>query len=133
MNPFTHRGGQRCDARIACLALLGAFGVGGCATYEPAPVDPIAFEASWRALDPDAATVRVGTADVIFFAGVTKVRPPGFDLTDGIDLAEAEAVALFFNPELRRLRTALEVPRAEASTAGAWADQSLCHAPDTAQ
>jgi len=99
---------------IIALALAATC---GCARYRPDPVDPAALSAAWRALDGAGATA------VLAEAGGE--RPAGFDLGDGIDLAEAEACALFFNPRLRATRLALGIEAAGAEHAGSWEDPEL--------
>ncbi len=45
-----------------------------------------------------------------------------FDLTDGASLAECEALALFYNPDLRLARERAGIARATAENAGLWQD-----------
>lgn len=106
-------------ARSAIAGALVAAFVGGCATYTPAPVEPAAMLDAWHGFDARSATEAVAEALV------PEDLASGFDLADGITLDEAETVALFFHPDLRRLRAALEVDRATADAAGAWEDPEL--------
>ena len=48
-----------------------------------------------------------------------------FDPTDGLSLAEAEAIALVFNGDLRNARLAAGVTRASADNGGLWQDPTL--------
>jgi len=45
-----------------------------------------------------------------------------FDTSDGINSAEAEVIALFYNPDLRMARLRAGVALADAETAGLWED-----------
>lgn len=99
--------------------------LGSCASYRAQPVDPELAYATWAAIDADSATVAIQNA-------ITKARPGDsvsgerpFDLTDGIDLREAEITALFFNPAIRTTRLAAGVAAARARHAGLWQDPEL--------
>ncbi len=48
-----------------------------------------------------------------------------FDLSDGLDLREAEAIALFYNPDLRIARLRVGVTAATVENSGLWADPTL--------
>ena len=104
-------------AVVTCTALV----LGGCTRYQPRPVDPAEVAARWQAIDARTATEVVAQATTVDGTAA----PTGFDLADGIDLVEAEAVALFFNPSLRATRLAVDIPRAGARHAGRWADPEL--------
>lgn len=98
-------------------------GLSGCQGYERRPLNLHATKAAWlhrSAADPSllafAATLdqaELGT-------------PMGtFDPSDGLTLAEAEVVALVFNPDLRQARLEANVTRAAAAHAGRWQDPVL--------
>lgn len=109
-----HRLGARLALHSALLPLLP---LGACQTYEPKPLDLAAHDASWTArLD--------SPIDLPAFARELD-DPSGsatLDLADGIDLPEAELVALAFNPRLRQARARLQVSAAREATAGLWDD-----------
>jgi len=89
----------------------------GCATYERQPLELEQYPTSWplRELNIDsireyAETLADGEEDA------------PYDPSDGLSLAEAEAVALVFNPRLRLARAQADVPLASAREAGWWPD-----------
>ncbi|MBE7492468.1 MAG: TolC family protein [Planctomycetes bacterium] len=102
-----------------CLAL-----VAGCQGYDPQPLDDAAHTehaAQWRARSPDSAAV----ADYARELAATGAFTGKFDLADGIQLPEAEVIALFFNPGLRAVRAEAAVALAGAQQAGRWEDPEL--------
>lgn len=102
-------------------AALSAFVVAGCQTYTPAPVDLQAHARLFAARIPDATLVRA-------FAESLRHRDPvveGFDVGDGLSLAEARYVALLFNPELNAVRAGAAVAKASAELAGRWEDPQV--------
>ncbi len=97
------------------LALVFAFPA--CVAYEPFPLDPDTIRTEFLSRTPTDAGL------VAFAAALTaEGRAPSFDPSDGIGAEEAEVVALFFNPELRRLRAEVGISAEGARTAGAFAD-----------
>ncbi len=103
---------------IAGAAVLAA----GCQTYRPRPIDAAAHAASFLARAP-------GSTELAAFAAAMRApgdgKDPDFDLSDGVTLEEAEAVALLFNPDLREARESAGVTRASAEHAGLWEDPVL--------
>jgi outer membrane protein, heavy metal efflux system len=104
-------------------AALGALALSGCRSYEPRPLDAAAHQAAWLARSP-------GDEGVAAFAErIARESPAGegaaFDLGDGLSLREAEAVALFYNPDLRLARLRADVALASATYAGLWEDPEL--------
>lgn len=86
--------------------------VGGCQSYERAPLDLAAHQRAFDARTPEAARPRA-PADA----------PGGaFDPTDGVSCEEAEAIALVYNADLRLARLRAGVALATAESAGLWAD-----------
>ena len=81
----------------------------GCQHLPPQPLDLDAFEAALHERELDVEPVR---------AYATALRPkqdtdaPDFDAHNGLSLTEAEAIALWYNPQLR-------IARLEAIRAGA--------------
>src|SRR5687768_15526793 len=93
----------------------------GCAQYTPAPLDPSADLAELMARSP-------ASGDVAAYARSLAEHDPAavrYDPSDGLSLAEAEVVALFFNPSLRAARLKAAVPLASAEHAGRWEDPEL--------
>ena len=105
---------------IACAVALAA--LPGCSTYREQPVDLAAWDATWRGRDPFAEPVS-SYARGLATRGATV--PMRIDPTDGLDLAEAEVVALVFNPTLHAARLRAGIADAEAQTAGRWADPAF--------
>jgi len=103
-----------------CLLISVAVGVlcAGCRSpqFDSSPTPQLALDvASWRARSPDGVGVRE------YAAHLTRLNPgkrAPFDASDGISLAEAEAVALLFNPSLRVARLKARVPKVGAQHAG---------------
>lgn len=91
-----------------------------CASYRAAPIDPAAVHQAWLAIDLDTAAHAVNNA-----LDADQIPADGFDLADGISLAEAEIAALFFNPSIRATRLEVGIPEAEARYAHLWEDPEL--------
>jgi len=91
----------------------------GCQSYEPLPLDSDAHLKSWAERD-------VADESVVAYAAELAKRdtlPRGkYDPSDGIDLREAEVIALFFNPDLRTARLHADANLAGAREAGRWDD-----------
>lgn len=83
----------------------------GCVGYEPAPIDLETLDRAWAQ--------RINNIPGEF----NGPRRPGLD--DGLSLDEAITIALYGNPELRRLRLEAGVERATAENAGRWDDPVL--------
>lgn len=100
---------------LLCFAVLLA----GCRSYRPHPLDSDAHLAAWRARTPSDQPVRefaerlAASGDDVF---------GDFDPDDGLDRAEAEVVALVYNPDLRLERLRAGVAAASAEHAGLWRD-----------
>jgi len=108
-------------AMLAGLMMLA----GGCQSYERKPLDMDAMRAAWLARSPWNQTVREFAARLEQAESGTGGTTTGFDPSDGLTLAEAEAVTLVFNPNLRRARLEANVTRATAAHAGLWQDPVL--------
>lgn len=92
----------------------------GCARYERRPIDVAALSKDWAEQPLDVESVRDYMAAL---AGHSDSNaPPTFNAEDGFTLAEAEAVALHFNPRLRQMRAEAGVPLATARESGWWPD-----------
>ncbi|MBY0261026.1 MAG: hypothetical protein K2Q20_01695, partial [Phycisphaerales bacterium] len=92
----------------------------GCATYRPGPVDAQAHRAAFLARVPDPEPASEWMARL---AGPEPAR--AFDLSDGVSLPEAEAVAMVYNADLRLARLKAGVTLAGAQNAGLWQDPTL--------
>lgn len=109
----TSRGASRALPPIAAgIALLG-----GCRSYEPKPLrlEPHALDF----LAPRAEAIPPSSPES------SAAAPAAFDLRDGVTIAEGEAVALVFAPELRIARLEAGVAQAGAAHAGLWDDPVL--------
>jgi cobalt-zinc-cadmium efflux system outer membrane protein len=103
--------------RILLTAALPV-AVAGCQGYQPKPLDLEAHRSVWAERSP-------GRDGVVAFAqqlAAQSQSPSVYDPSDGLTLAEAEVVALVFNPELRLARARAAVAQASAQYAGLWED-----------
>jgi cobalt-zinc-cadmium efflux system outer membrane protein len=102
----------------ATIAL--SLGAAGCQPYERRPLDLDTARDRWLARDPGDESARQ------FALHLARAEQRGdaapFHAGDGLTLAEAEAVALVFNRDLRLARLEANVTRARADTAGLWDD-----------
>jgi len=108
---------------IAMTAALGSALLGGCQSYEPRPIDLAQHRAS--VLARDTALLTPDTAGLIspHIARPDAGHTPGvFDASDGLSLPEGQALAMFYNPDLRVSRMQAGVALAEFETAGLWQD-----------
>lgn len=86
--------------------------LGGCATYEPEPLAPLALLDELEQVRVDARR------DGIALVGTER----GFDPTNGLTDLEAASLALHLNPALRALRAEIGVARAQLVEAGLLPD-----------
>jgi len=101
------------------MALVGLSVVlSGCQSYQPRPLDPEEHRARWLERSPQSPGV-VEFAQQLAESGAPASE---YDPTDGISCAEAELIALVFNPELRLARLRAGVTAATAEHAGLWDD-----------
>ncbi len=103
------------------LLLIPPLVCSACQRYARVPLDLRAHQGVIEARDPAGA-------DVAAYANklaATDEESAPYDPTDGLTLREAEAVALFFNPQLRLARLRANVARVGAAEAGRWADPEL--------
>ena len=104
--------------RAGCTFALAL--AAGCATYEPAPLDPLGELASLERQTLDAFRVEHVRA------GEGAANPgEEFDATDGLDESELVAVALTLNPDLRARRLEAGEARALLITAGLWPNPEI--------
>ncbi len=104
---------QRLLRRLGACAqipfVLGPFVV-GCQAYEAAPLVLVDHMAG------------VGARLTAPLPSRGEPQSAEFNLTDGAGLAECEALALFYNPDLRLARERAGIARATADNAGLWQD-----------
>jgi cobalt-zinc-cadmium efflux system outer membrane protein len=89
----------------------------GCRTYEAKPIDLASSRATFLERTPDRPEIAEFARRLSQPADQTS-----FDPADGLSLAEAEAVCLFFNVDLRIARAEAGVAEANAANAGLWPD-----------
>jgi cobalt-zinc-cadmium efflux system outer membrane protein len=89
---------------------------------KPQPLDLGAAHAALQARDLNAERV-IDYAKAL--ASASAGQSQVFDPSDGISLLEGQAIALWYNPELRIARLQLEQVEAVAATAGRWSDPEL--------
>ena len=116
MSPNLSRG-----ARAAGLLAIG-FTLSACQTYSPSPLDLQGHIHAWRDRSANDDAV---AAFVHELREEHDAEPVGFDLSDGLNLPEAELVAMVFNPDLRLTRLRAGVAEASAKHAGLWDDPSV--------
>jgi len=98
--------------------VLALCALGGCQSYEPAPLQLDEHRAVWRARSLDGASLAE-------FARALRERDEPdlvFDPADGLSLEEARVVALLYNADLRLARLDLAQAAAVRVEAGGWAD-----------
>lgn len=100
--------------------VLGPWLLAACQRYAPEPLELGDHRANVERRDPAGPDV-VAYAQRLNAAAAAKP----YDVTDGLSLREAEAVALFYNPQLRVARLRARVPRVGAARAGRWTDPEL--------
>jgi len=98
-------------------------GLSGCRSYERKPLVLDATRAAWLTRSTADPSIRAFAAALDRAEGGSLAE--GFDPSDGLSLAEAEAVTLVFNPVLRQARLEANVTRAIAAHAGQWQDPAI--------
>lgn len=101
------------------LALLSlSLALSGCQSYEPRPLDPEEHRERWLDRSPQSD----GVVEFARRLADDGLPVPDYDPSDGVSCAEAELIALVFNPELRLARLRAGVAAATAEHAGLWDD-----------
>ncbi len=103
--------------KLSACAIAGLPWLIGCANYEPMPLAMEQYLQRWPMRDIEGETVKAYANQLIAAESDAPYNP-----ADGLNLSEAEAVALVFNPQLRRARAQADVPLATAQEAGWWRD-----------
>ena len=106
--------------RLAGVGIVGAAAVVGCSSYERRDLDIDATREAWLTRSVKGESVRAFALRLAERESVGEFEP-----SDGLTLAEAEVVALVFNPELRIARLEAGVAKAGAAYAGLWEDPVL--------
>ena len=106
---------------IRTAILFSATALAGCQAYMSEPLDLAAHREAYLQRSADAAPVK----DFARQLAAGQSSPTVFNVADGLSLAEAEAVALFYNADLRVARQRAGVALATAKTAGLWEDPTL--------
>lgn len=101
-----------------CLLLVAT----GCQHVPPRPLDFKASTLELKARVVDVEPVRVYAAALATASG-NDTAP--FNASDGLSLHEAEAVALWYNPDLRIARLQAEQAEAVARVTGRWNDPEV--------
>lgn len=111
--------GPRATPWRGAVALLGAAALAGCQSYEPRPLDPEAHRTAWRSrtLEVESLGQFLDRLELEVESDAAELR-----LGDGVELAEAQVIALFFNRELRLARLRVGREAAGAEFAGLWDD-----------
>lgn len=107
----------RCFSRAALLLPIA---LAGCARYEASPFGLAETRDRIAARSPGDASL-AEYARHLQQAG----RAAAFDPSDGLTLAEAEVVALFYNPALREVRARANVAHVLVKDAARWDDPEL--------
>ncbi len=98
---------------FVCIMLIA-----GCQSYQPVPLDLEQYRADAGSRLAEQETLRAFSQRL-----ASGTDAPGtLDHEDGIDVAEAEVIALFYNRDLRLARLRAGVALANAETAGLWED-----------
>ena len=103
------------------VSILSGLLLSGCQGYEPRPLSSEEHRVAWRQRSPESDSV-VELARRLESEDAPADR---YDPLDGLDCAEAEVVALVFNPELRTSRARAGIAAATAEHAGLWEDPVL--------
>ncbi|MCX7045561.1 MAG: TolC family protein [Candidatus Sumerlaeota bacterium] len=104
---------------VAMLAISASW-LAGCSTYAPRAIRSNELLEEFFARAPDSKAAREFAASL---AGQSE--DISLDAGDGLTLAEAEMVALFYNPQLRAARLRARIPSLAAAKAGLWEDPEL--------
>jgi outer membrane protein TolC len=108
--------------RVLFAATASLFAASGCQHIAPEPLDLTATAVALRERPLDIAPIRDFAAAL---SALTGDESAVFDASDGLTLREAQAVALWYNLDLRIARLEAERAGAAADTAGRWADPEL--------
>jgi outer membrane protein TolC len=108
---------------LASVSLLLALSQGACQTYERRPLDLGAHRGEFLSRLTQSPVASGGDGSQAPSDAVSS--PSGFDVSDGLSLAEAEVVALVYNADLRVARLEAGVAKATAEETGRWDDPTI--------
>ncbi len=91
-----------------------------CQTYERLPLDPEAHATEWQQRKPEGAKDFAAKLSQRDATKRTKFNP-----ANGVELSEAEAIALFFNPDLRVARMNAGAALMTADETGHWGNPEV--------
>ncbi|MBX3177246.1 MAG: TolC family protein [Candidatus Hydrogenedentes bacterium] len=108
--------------RAAAGALVVLIALSGCQHIprEPLHLDEIRAALEARPLDPDPVRAYAEELQTL-----TRSQTGPFDTEDGLSLAEAEALGLWYNADARRARLEADSAAARTNNAGRWPDPEL--------
>ena len=114
-------GASRTSTPLGGTLLLSALVIvtGGCQSYSASPLDLRSFHSALDSRPLNAEPVEAFAARL---RNDDAAIPARIDFADGLSLAEAEVVALFYNPDLRIARLRAGVALATYENAGLWED-----------
>ncbi len=107
---------------VSLVVVSAAMSLTGCRAYEARPIDLTAMRQAWAARSVADESVALFAREL---AERGRLEMDGFDVSDGLSLREAQAVALLLNPGLRHARLRAQVPLVGARLAGRWEDPQL--------
>ena len=110
-----------CRSGLRLLACASLLLLGACQQYQPSPLDPKAHLQSWHQRSASDESVR----DFAKILDRRNSKSIHFNPANGLSLAEAEIVAVVYNPGLRLSRLRAKVTQASAKHAGRWDDPQL--------
>lgn len=114
-----HHSIRRSSLRLlACASLLS---LGACQLYRASPLEPGTHLDSWHKRSASDESVR----DFAKRLDAGSAKSVHFNPANGLSLAEAEIVAMIYNPDLRLSRLRAKVTEASAKHVGRWDDPRL--------
>lgn len=113
---------RRRHVLLASAGVVGALVTSGCQSYRAQPLDLAGHQSAVAARPLQTELLSEFVARLQQSGHDT---PVAFDPADGISLAEGQAFAIFYNPDLRLARLEAGVTLATMQNAGQWDDPEL--------
>ena len=104
---------QKIPWRATAMSICSLLLTQGCQTISPDAFSPEQSIQAWQETDWVSGALNLSTAK------------SALNLEDGISIKEAETLALFFNPTLKRVRLELGLSQTSLTHAKLWADPEL--------